>query len=267
MICTPLAIPAPSPNHNERRGFVDMLVMHYTGMKDGASALARLCDPVAEVSAHYVVAEDGQVFALVEESRRAWHAGAGQWQGDQDLNSASIGIEIVNGGHNFPVRDGGLPPYPERQIISVISLCQGILGRHGIVPSRIVGHSDIAPLRKEDPGEHFPWKRLAENGIGIWPTSSPSAGMDAENNTVSPADLSAERIGSAQRQLSSVGYGLTATSIMDATTVACITAFQRRFVPDRVSGDLDAATLHRINEVAHALSDKASLDPLRHKGV
>ncbi len=149
----------PSPNFNERRsGFTqpEYIVLHYTGMESGAAALARLCDPAAEVSAHYVVEEDGRIFALVDETMRAWHAGQSLWNGVEDMNSASIGIEIVNGGHDFLV-DGQLPPYPPAQIKAVAKLCRAICKRWNIPPTHIIGHSDIAPIRKRDPGEHFPW--------------------------------------------------------------------------------------------------------------
>jgi N-acetylmuramoyl-L-alanine amidase len=161
-------IDAPSSNFNDRLHPIDMLVLHYTGMNDGPSALARMREETEpRVSAHYMVEEDGTVFTLVPEEKRAWQAGRSWWRGDEDLNSRSIGIEIVNGGHDF-----GLPPYPDAQIEAVMELCQGILARWPIPATRVVAHSDIAPDRKEDPGEHFPWKRLAEAGIGIWPPKS-----------------------------------------------------------------------------------------------
>ena len=150
----------PSPNCNARKAGIDMLILHYTGMESGHAALERMQDAGAEVSAHYMVWEDGRISQLVDEACRAWHAGVGNWQGDTDLNSCSIGIEIVNGGHNVPLADGSLPPYPDAQIEVVIDLCKDIVARHDIPPARIIGHSDIAPMRKEDPGEHFPWEVL-----------------------------------------------------------------------------------------------------------
>ncbi|MEM1151412.1 MAG: N-acetylmuramoyl-L-alanine amidase, partial [Pseudomonadota bacterium] len=167
-------IQKPSPNFNRRKQPIDMLVLHYTGMETGEAAEARLCDPAAEVSAHYVVREDGVVVAMVPETERAWHAGVAQWQGHDDINSRSIGIEIVNGGHDFPLASGTLPPYPAVQIAAVISLASAILRRHAIPQTRIVGHSDIAPSRKADPGEHFPWQVLSKNGIGLLPTALPA---------------------------------------------------------------------------------------------
>ncbi len=155
-------IAAPSPNFNARKLPVSLIVLHYTGMESGAAALARLRDPAAEVSAHYMVEEDGRIFALVDEDKRAWHAGVSVWRGETDINSASIGIEIVNGGH-----DHGLPDYPAIQIAAVIELLRDIMARHGIGPEGVVGHSDIAPGRKQDPGEKFPWDKLAVAGCAL----------------------------------------------------------------------------------------------------
>ena len=190
-------IQTPSANFNERQHPLDMLVLHYTGMKDGPTALARMLDSKEpRVSAHYMVEEDGRVFQLVDESMRAWQAGRSWWRGDEDLNSRSIGIEIVNGGHDF-----GLPPFPDVQIEAVIALCQGILGRWAIPPERIVAHSDIAPDRKEDPGERFPWKRLAEAGIGLWPQHArPEPWMKA-SSTLSWRNAPPSRLSSARWRL------------------------------------------------------------------
>lgn len=151
----------PSPNHGDRRGQrVELIVLHYTGMADGASARARLCDPEAEVSAHWLVHEDGRAEALVPEDRRAWHAGAGSWQGRDDVNSRSIGIEIVNPGDR---------PFPARQMDGLVALLRGIMARHGLAPAAVIGHSDMAPGRKSDPGPRFDWRRLAREGLAIWP--------------------------------------------------------------------------------------------------
>src|SRR5262252_642608 len=156
----------PSTNHDSRGNppRIDMLVLHYTGMTSAGAALQRLCDPVARVSAHYVIAEDGRIWRLVSESRRAFHAGRSCWEGESDLNAVSIGIEIVNPGHEW-----GYRPFPEAQMASVERLCREVVARHPIPPHRVVGHSDIAPDRKSDPGELFDWPRLARSGIGIWP--------------------------------------------------------------------------------------------------
>ncbi len=162
-------IDAPSPNHDSRDGQpVDILLMHYTGMQTGEAAIARLRDRDAKVSAHYVVEEDGRVFRLVPEDRRAWHAGVSSWKGDANINQRSIGIEIVNPGHEF-----GYRPFPPAQMQAVRDLAAGIITRHAIHPTRIIGHSDVAPKRKEDPGEFFDWQGLAAAGIGVWPVAKP----------------------------------------------------------------------------------------------
>jgi N-acetylmuramoyl-L-alanine amidase len=227
-------VEAPSPNFNERLHPLDMLVLHYTGMKDGPSALARMRDPEAEVSAHYMVEEDGTVFALVSEDRRAWHAGKSWWRGDDDLNSRSIGIEIVNPGHEW-----GYRPFPDVQIDAVIELCQGILSRWPIPQNRIVAHSDIAPDRKEDPGELFPWKELAAAGVGLWPDLPPA-------ERVAPIGLRlgdrGEQVTSLQRNLSEIGYRIDLSGRFDATTEAVVRAFQRRWRPATVTGQGDLAT-------------------------
>ncbi|WP_245496361.1 N-acetylmuramoyl-L-alanine amidase [Lichenibacterium ramalinae] len=221
----------PSPNHGERQGGArpDALVLHYTGMADGPSALRRLCDPAAEVSSHYLVEEDGAVLQLVPEARRAWHAGREPWAGRHDLNSASIGIEVVNGGHDF-----GLPPFPEAQVAALEALCRDILQRCGIAPARVLAHSDIAPSRKQDPGERFPWARLAAAGIGLWVPPS----LDA-----APADaLSAEAVVALQSDLARFGYGIAPTGTHDAASRDVVAAFQRRHRPARVDGALDPGT-------------------------
>lgn len=159
-----MRIARPSPNHDARSGPVNMLVLHYTGMESAEAALARLTDPAAKVSAHYTIGEDGAVYAHVPETRRAWHAGVSHWAGETDINACSIGIELVNPGHEF-----GYRPFAEAQIAALIPLCHSILMRHPIASSRVLGHSDVAPARKDDPGELFPWARLAKAGIGLWP--------------------------------------------------------------------------------------------------
>src|SRR6266404_7862501 len=160
----------PSANHGERsKGRQpDMIVLHYTGMPDVEGALARLCTAGSEVSAHYVVMEDGHIVQCVPEARRAWHAGAASWAGETDINSCSIGIEIANPGH-----DHGYPDFPRRQIAAVTALCRSILTRYRIPPHRVLGHSDVAPARKRDPGEKFPWRLLAGSGIGLWVDPAP----------------------------------------------------------------------------------------------
>lgn len=207
-----------SPNHNERRGRpLDLLVLHYTGMTSAAAALERLCDPAAEVSAHYLVEEDGRVWRLVPDERRAWHAGRAYWAGESDVNARSIGVEIVNPGHEFGYRD-----FPPEQIEAVFELCLGLLRRHRIPAARVVGHSDVAPLRKQDPGERFPWPALAAAGIGLWPPPLPLLVPDAAQAT---ADLAA------------FGYGY-----LEEDFPAVVTAVQRHFRRGRVDGLLDGET-------------------------
>ncbi|HPE48371.1 MAG TPA: N-acetylmuramoyl-L-alanine amidase [Hyphomonas sp.] len=244
---------AHSPNHDERREEIDMLVLHYTGMEDGESALAHMCNPEAKVSAHYMIWEDGRITRLVDESRRAWHAGVASWQGDCDLNSRSIGIEIVNGGHNVPLDDGSPPPYAEAQIHALILLSKRTISRYGIPQTRIVGHSDIAPDRKDDPGEHFPWARLAAEGIGLYP----EADEDADGTSVLPGDRGM-LVDSLQRSLIAIGYGLEATGEFDEATAHAVNAFQRRFLPQRLGRHGDALTLAHIAKVQAAFSGVSS---------
>ena len=205
-----------SPNHDARpQGLpIDILVLHYTGMKTADEALARLTDPAARVSAHYTIGSDGRVFAHVPEDRRAWHAGVSYWAGEQNINARSIGIELVNPGHEF-----GYVPFPREQIGALIDLARGILGRHPIPPHRVVGHSDVAPARKTDPGELFPWRHLAEFGVGLWPSGN---GV----NDCPPGDLAR------------FGYGLPPQ--VDTHEATVITAFQRHFRPTRVDGAWDS---------------------------
>jgi N-acetylmuramoyl-L-alanine amidase len=200
-----------------------MLVIHYTGMRSAEAALERMCDPAAEVSAHYMIDEAGKVFALVEEEKRAWHAGASFWRGESAINSRSIGIELVNPGHEF-----GYRPFPEAQMAALIELAKGILTRWPIPARNVVGHSDVAPRRKQDPGELFDWRRLAENGIGLWP--EPGEGE-----------------GDAAALLAAHGY-----EIEDLT--ATLTAFQRHFRPSRCDGAADAETLSLLNGLVTAIT-------------
>ena len=245
----------PSPNFNDRKYPIDMLVFHYTGMETGQEALNRMCDSDAEVSAHYMIWEDGRVVQLVGEDKRAWHAGVSSWQGDDDLNSRSIGIEIVNGGHDWPLADGDLPPYPDAQIEALIALCLGILERWEIPAHRIVGHSDIAPTRKADPGEHFPWSRLARAGIGVWPLSLTEAAKDAERvrstahqwvgNGLAPGNTK-KAVLRLQTMLSGIGYAIDVTGIYDPATEQVVRTFQRRWVRDNVTGVADLRTLRML---------------------
>ena len=234
----------PSPNHDERRDDIRFIVLHYTGMESGKAARERLCDANAKVSAHYLVWEDGRVETLVTEDRRAWHAGLGEWQGITDLNSASIGIEIVNGGHDF-----GLPDYPEVQLAAVESLVADILERHGLLPGAVIGHSDLAPRRKQDPGEHFPWRRLAEKGLSIWPATE-----EADTTPLAGQGDRGRHVSLAQRALAEIGYAQEVTGVLDAETRLVLAAFQRRFRPDRVDGLLDVQTLARLTALVETPS-------------
>lgn len=223
----------PSPNHDARPASqaVDILVLHYTGMRSAAEALDRLADPASKVSAHYLIDEDGTVWAMVPEARRAWHAGVSSWAGATDINARSIGIELVNPGHEF-----GYRPFPEPQMAALEALARGILARHPIPPSRVLGHSDVAPLRKEDPGELFDWARLARAGIGLWPEPG-AAPPDAEG----PVDIA-----ELQADLARYGYGVPQSGRLDDDTRKVIAAFQRHFRPSRVDGLPDAETAARL---------------------
>jgi len=227
----------PSPNSDERKNnrAPDMILLHYTGMQTGDAALRRLTDPASKVSAHYVVFEDGKIVQCVPEERRAWHAGDSSWAGENDINSCSIGIEIVNPGHEF-----GYPDFPLRQIAAVISLCRSITTRRGpISPDRILAHSDVAPARKQDPGEKFPWGLLSESGIGHWVRAAP---LDLEGSGLKPGDRG-DAVTRLQRTLRSYGYGIAETGSYDEPTRAVVTAFQRHFRQARIDGVADASTL------------------------
>jgi N-acetylmuramoyl-L-alanine amidase len=234
----------PSPNHGGRIGGPpDMLLLHYTGMPDHGQALAWLCNPQSQVSCHYFVHEDGRVLALVPEDRRAWHAGASSWAGETDINSRSIGIEIANSGH-----PGGLPEYPEAQIEAVVALCRDVVGRHPIPSHRVLAHSDVAPGRKLDPGEKFPWSRLAQAGIGHWvpPAEAGAGGFFQRGDRGQPVEA-------LQAMLALYGYGLEITGEFDARTADVVAAFQRHFRPARVDGIADPATVRTLHSLLSAL--------------
>ena len=234
-------IDAPSPNFDARTKLPDMIVLHYTGMKTGEAALARLCDPEARVSSHYLVEEDGRIFRLVAEERRAWHAGRSFWKGEEGVNHASIGIEIVNPGHEF-----GYRPFPEAQIEAVIALVADIRSRWEIEDSRIIGHSDVAPGRKQDPGELFPWQRLAQAGHGVWAEADPAPG--------DPLSEGAEGVGvfALQAGLTRLGYDCAPTGRFDQATREVVMAFQRHWVQSRFDGVADGLTRARLMAVLRA---------------
>jgi N-acetylmuramoyl-L-alanine amidase len=232
--------PYPSPNFDDRPpgAPIDALILHYTGMATGAEALARLADAEAKVSAHYCVDEDGTVFAMVDEAKRAWHAGLSDWAGRSRLNDVSVGIEIINTGHSH-----GLKPFPEVQIAAVISLSREIMARHGISQARVLAHSDIAPTRKSDPGELFPWAELAHAGVGLWLEA-------ARRNSFSQRPP----LITAQRLLAQWGYAVVESGALDVATASATAAFQRRFRPRRVDGVFDA----ECGELLTSLLDQCS---------
>lgn len=232
----------PSPNHDERVFPADILLLHYTGMTRTALAIERLCDPAAKVSSHYVVEKNGNILQLVPEARRAWHAGLSSWEGVNDINSRSIGIEIANPGHSY-----GYPDFPEAQIAAVIALCRDIVERRRIRADRVLGHSDVAPQRKVDPGEKFPWARLHHAGVGAWVAPSPirpGAALALSDSGPEVADLQAE--------LGRYGYGIEATGRYDDLTEAVVTAFQRHFRIDCIDGRADRSTIETLQALLAA---------------
>lgn len=213
-------IDAPSPNFDERGRNVDMIILHYTGMKTGAAALERMRDENAKVSAHYMVDEGGEIYRLVAEENRAWHAGVALWKGESDINARSVGIEIVNSGHEFGYRD-----FPDAQINAVISLVRDIRERYDVDPAMVLGHADVAPRRKEDPGEKFPWARFAEAGLAL----APYNGDGSEGEAVS--------YDSALSMLQGLGYDAP-----PGDHAAALLAFQRRFCPVSLGQGFDRRT-------------------------
>jgi N-acetylmuramoyl-L-alanine amidase len=219
-----------SPNFDQRDPAIALrhIVLHYTDMP-GDLALKRLCDPAAKVSAHYLIEEDGRVFKLVDEAMRAWHAGKSYWRGVADMNSASIGIELVNPGHR-----NGYRSFPSAQIAAVKSVMRDIIARHNLSPAFApLGHSDIAPERKEDPGEFFPWQELAKDGLGIWPVPRPEDYGHAEDEEV-------------QKLLRAIGYECPLSGAYDRATRAALLAFQRRYEPDNLTGTPEQETIARV---------------------
>lgn len=264
---SPLAKLFPSPNHGERKDDLrpEMLILHYTGMPSAKSALKWLCTPESSVSAHYFVYETGKILQLVPESRRAWHAGAGSWRGLDDINSRSIGIEIVNMGHEGaqvdpddprkplpvpPLNLQPLPAFPKRQITAVIKLVTDICDRWGIPKQNVLAHSDIAPRRKRDPGEAFPWERLhAEAGLGLWvpPVAIRSGHFYQQGDGGAPVQA-------LQQMLAMLGFAVPQTGQFCEETTFVVRAFQRHWRPERVDGVADFSTITTLRDVLKARS-------------
>ncbi len=229
----------PSPNCEPRPAgsSIDLLILHYTGMRDGATALARLTDAASKVSAHYAIDEDGTVYRLVDEAMRAWHAGAGSWGQISDINSHSIGVELIHPGHEWGYRS-----FATAQMAALVELAQGILQRHKILPRNVLGHSDIAPARKEDPGELFDWARLAAEGIGLMP---PEGLVSGPNFQCAPGDVGSE-VTELQTALRHYGYACPVTGNYGLGTFAAASAFQRHFRQYRIDGIWDEDCAARL---------------------
>ncbi|MEE9376149.1 MAG: N-acetylmuramoyl-L-alanine amidase [Rhizobiaceae bacterium] len=235
----------PAVNFGERKGdgVPDILLLHYTGMEDGAGALKWLCCEESGVSCHYLVEEDGQIFQMVEEEKRAHHAGEGSWQGHGDTNSRSIGIEIVNGGH-----PAGLPDFPKIQMDAVARLSKDIISRHSIAAHLVLAHSDIAPGRKNDPGENFNWQWLASQGIGHWVEPD-----EIQTGTYFQLGESGEPIGALQSMLVLYGYGLDVSGEYCERTKCVVEAFQRHFRQEKVDGVADRSTISTLYRLLQSL--------------
>ncbi len=236
----------PSPNFEPRRGagVPNMLLLHYTGVATAAKAIDWLSRPESKVSSHYVLDEAGFLTQMVAEDQRAWHAGLAVWAGETDINSASVGIEIQNTGHEL-----GYPDFPEAQLRVLEALCLDIIARHGIRPERVLAHSDVAPTRKKDPGEKFPWARLAAAGIGHWVAPEP---VDWADPGIA-RDAAGPLVAAVQRLLAGYGYGIEATGGIDPRTEFVLKAFQRHFRPERVDGRIDQSTVTTLERLAAAL--------------
>lgn len=237
----------PSPSFEPRRRALtpSILLLHYTGVATAAQAIDWLSRPESKVSCHYVIDEDGRITQMVAEEMRAWHAGEAIWAGETDINSASIGIEIHNPGHEM-----GYPKFPQAQLAAVEALSGDIIHRHRIRPERVLAHSDVAPMRKKDPGEKFPWARLAAAGIGHWVTPEPVVAADPGIARDAAGPLVAE----VQKRLARYGYGIEATGVFDPRTEFVVRAFQLHFRPQRVDGRIDQSTIDTLERLIAALA-------------
>lgn len=263
---------APSPNHDERPPDqpVDTLILHYTGMRSAEEAIARLRDPASRVSCHYVVEESGACWRLVPEGRRAWHAGVSYWRGHEALNGRSVGIEVVNPGHEW-----GYRPFPPAQMAAVCALALGVLARHPIAPRDVLAHSDVAPERKQDPGELFDWEGLARRGVGLWPRGVADAGttgalrdttglapvraaLGRVGYRVPPRGAAADAPGDVSGDAAPAGEsghdpGGEAVDGRDSALAAVLRAFQRHWRPEGVTGEADAGTRARLFALARLI--------------
>lgn len=244
-----------SPNHGPRKHAdgrearnPDMLIVHYTGMPEAGQALQWLCNPVSNVSSHYFVFENGHILQLVPENRRAWHAGLSSWHGETDINSCSIGIEIANPGH-----PGGMPAYPDVQMAATMALCRDICERWHIPPERVLAHSDVAPGRKIDPGESFPWAQLAEADLGLWVRPAPirSGRFFGRGDSGAPVEA-------LQAMFAMFGYGVPVTGDFCDRTEAVVAAFQRHWRQERVDGVADASTITTLRDLIAQIAIKAA---------
>jgi N-acetylmuramoyl-L-alanine amidase len=241
----------PSANYGDRAQdrAPDMILLHYTGMPDVEGALARLCTAGTDVSAHYVVLEDGRIVQCVPEAKRAWHAGVSSWAGEEDINSCSIGVEIINRGH-----DWGYPDFPLRQIAAVIALCRGIMLRRNIPSQRVLAHSDVAPARKKDPGEKFPWHSLANSGVGHFVHPAPIV-----RGETLKLGAESDEVRGMQEALKRYGYGIETHGKYDGPTMEVVTAFQRHFRPARVDGVADTSTLTTLQSLLASLMSETTV--------
>ncbi len=246
----------PSPNCDDRlppdghtSPVIDTIVLHYTGMKTADAALKRMCDPDAAVSAHFMIDEMGRVFQLVPPEKRAWHAGVSFWQGREGLNHTSIGIEMVNPGHDF-----GYSDFPEAQIERLLGLLEDLSGQFQIPANRYLGHSDIAPDRKQDPGEKFPWKRLARMGFGVWPSDETVTGITNNKTILAKKGMIGPEIASLNKLLVLAGYSVSVNEEFSQMTVDALTAFQRHWRQEDVTGHMDEDTLLILKDVAKQLN-------------